>query len=320
MLVVLPWVLAACSAPPGGPALTQQQLMDPASCKTCHPDAYREWSGSMHAYASEDPVFRAMNQRGQRETNGALGTFCLNCHAPMAVRTGATTDGSNLDALPDSLKGVSCYFCHSVDAVEGTHNNPLRLASDGVMRGGHRDPMQHGAHASAWSPLMDRDQAASATMCGSCHDVRNGHGLDLEQTFAEWKDSVFSRTEGGATCGQCHMPASLKEMPASTMRDSPLRRVHDHTMPGVDVALTPFPEREEQRRLVEEALAGTVQSALCVLPQGANSRLQLVLDNGGAGHGFPSGATSDRRFWAEVLAEQGGVPLYSSGVVLRPRF
>ena len=86
-------------------------------------------------------------------------------------------------------------------------------------------------------------------------------------------------------------------------------------MPGVDVAITPFPEREEQRRLVEEALTGTVQSALCVLPQGADSRVQLVLDNGGAGHGFPSGATSDRRFWAEVTAEQGGVPLYSSGVL-----
>ena len=29
-----------------------------------------------------------MNKRGQRETNGALGTFCLKCHAPMAVALG----------------------------------------------------------------------------------------------------------------------------------------------------------------------------------------------------------------------------------------
>ena len=35
--------------------------------------------------AMDDPVFIAMNKKGQRETNGALGTFCVNCHAPMAA-------------------------------------------------------------------------------------------------------------------------------------------------------------------------------------------------------------------------------------------
>src|SRR5438270_6561801 len=60
------------------PMLTRARLLDPEACKECHADHYREWSGSMHAYATDDPVFRAMNARGQRETNGALGTFCVN--------------------------------------------------------------------------------------------------------------------------------------------------------------------------------------------------------------------------------------------------
>ena len=60
-----------------------------------------------------------MNQRGQRETEGALGDFCVSCHAPMAVREGLTTDGSNLDELPDYAKGVTCFFCHTAEAVEG---------------------------------------------------------------------------------------------------------------------------------------------------------------------------------------------------------
>ena len=54
-----------------------------AACKDCHPKHYTQWSGSMHAYASDDPVFVAMNKRGQREAQ--LGSFCLQCHAPMAV-------------------------------------------------------------------------------------------------------------------------------------------------------------------------------------------------------------------------------------------
>lgn len=46
--------------------LTREELMKPEACKDCHPKHYREWSASMHAYASQDPVFVAMNKRGQR--------------------------------------------------------------------------------------------------------------------------------------------------------------------------------------------------------------------------------------------------------------
>src|SRR5262245_46081180 len=101
--------------------LSRQELLDPETCRACHPDHYRDWSGSMHAYASEDPIFLAMNRRGQRE--GAIGEFCVKCHAPMAVAEGATRDGLNLAELPRKLRGVTCYFCHTVDSVDGTHNN-----------------------------------------------------------------------------------------------------------------------------------------------------------------------------------------------------
>ncbi len=73
--------------------------MDASTCQTCHPAQYQQWADSMHAYATDDPVFLAMNARAQRETNGALGTFCAKCHAPVAVRQ-QMTDGTNLQALP----------------------------------------------------------------------------------------------------------------------------------------------------------------------------------------------------------------------------
>ena len=121
-------LLCACGPPP--PTLSREQLLDPETCRTCHADHVREWAGSMHAYAADDPVFLAMNARGQRETDGALGDFCVRCHAPMAVLEGATEDGLNLPELPQHLKGVTCYFCHQVVEVEGAHNNPLRLANE----------------------------------------------------------------------------------------------------------------------------------------------------------------------------------------------
>ena len=112
--------LLACSTDSAEPAatyLSRDELMDPVTCSRCHQQHYEEWASSMHAYAADDPIFIAMNQRGQREAN--IGDFCVRCHAPMALRTGASTDGTNLEELPTALRGVTCYFCHSVAAVDG---------------------------------------------------------------------------------------------------------------------------------------------------------------------------------------------------------
>ena len=156
---LLPWIaLTGCK----DAALSPEALQDPESCAECHPDHHRQWSGSMHAYASEDPIFRAMNAQGQVETGGELGDFCVQCHAPLAVELGLTTDGSNLDEVPEHLRGIGCAYCHQVDEVAGDHNNPLRFAGDALLRGPYRDPIENRAHDSAYSSLHDRDEFESS--------------------------------------------------------------------------------------------------------------------------------------------------------------
>lgn len=311
---VLPVVLFACGEPE---PLSPQELMDPTICRNCHPQHYREWAGSMHAYAAEDPVFRAMNARGQRETQGALGTFCLQCHAPMAVRTGATTDGLNLSSLPPALLGVTCYFCHQVSDVTGTHNNPLVLANDSTLRGAIDQPLSARTHRSAASPLHDRQQPDSSKLCGSCHDVvtPSPHSVDLERTYKEWQGSVFATGDGRQklTCGQCHMPG--REQKAVFVENAPMRTVHDHSMPGVDLALSPFPDIAAQRSAIQRDLDTTVAAKLCVTPDGASLKVDVSLDNAGAGHSFPSGAAHDRRAWVELSAYNAGSLVYQSGGV-----
>src|SRR5262249_21135778 len=157
-----------------------------------HPDHFREWASSMHAYAADDPVFRAMNARGQRETGGALGDFCVRCHAPMAGATGATKSGLRLDQVASDLRGVTCYFCHAADGVSGDHTTPLHLASDGVMRGGITTPVESSAHRAAYSPIHDRQQLDSSKLCGSCHDIVNMLNTPIERTFHEWQGTVYN--------------------------------------------------------------------------------------------------------------------------------
>lgn len=307
---------AACDDGGGEPKyLEASELMDPQACAACHPDHVREWSGSMHAYAGDDPVFLAMNARGQRETEGRLGSFCVQCHAPMALRTGATTDGLNLPELPQHLKGVTCYFCHSVDEVMGEHNNALHLWDDGVMRGGISDPHPSSPHRAAYSPLHDRGRAESARMCGSCHDVVLPTNVHLERTFAEWRGSLYAKPDRTTqlTCGQCHMEG--RDGPAATASGLPVRRLHDHSMPGVDVALTDFPELAAQREGVQRALDATLITKLCVKPFAGGVDAVLSLDNAFAGHAWPSGSAHIRRAWAEVTAYAGGQILHQSGAV-----
>jgi hypothetical protein len=169
------------------------------------PAAYKEWSGSMHAYAADDPVFRAMNQRAQRETSNALGTFCVKCHAPMAVQEGLTTTGLDLDTLPQKMKGVTCYFCHATEAVEDTHNNPLKLATDDSLFGPFSDPVAGTPHKGIYSRFLDGATMESASMCGSCHDIQNMQGAHVERTFEEWQGTLFSKKPTGQGCASCHM-------------------------------------------------------------------------------------------------------------------
>ena len=297
-------------------SLSRAERLDPASCAGCHPEQYREWSGSMHAYAAEDPVFVAMNAYGQRETNGALGDFCVQCHAPVALAEGATTDGQNLADVSPSLRGVTCTACHQIDSVEEDHNNGTTWIPDIWFRGALDRPMPSTAHGHQDSPLHDRDRRASASMCGSCHDVVTPDGVHLERTYLEWQTSQYSVGQASLqqTCGSCHMPG--RDGRAANVPGAPERRIHSHAMPGVDVALTDFPEAETQRALVQDALDSTVWVQLEVFDYGLGTGITVALDNIAAGHGFPSGAAHDRRAWVEVVArDAAGEVLWSRGAV-----
>ncbi|HET7544975.1 MAG TPA: multiheme c-type cytochrome [Polyangiaceae bacterium] len=314
LTLFVPLILqVSCQEPAPEPTtFSVEALMDPKTCKQCHPQQYMDWSGSMHAYASSDPLFVALNQLGQDE--GKVGSFCAGCHAPLAVRTGATKDGTNLASLPEHLQGVTCYACHNVSQITNTHNNSNRLGNDTTMRGSIVDSLPNRAHGSAYSPLHDRNQLQSSQLCGSCHDVVNGHAVAIERSFAEWQASAFAGSNG-STCGQCHMAKSTEQGPIADVPNAPPRDRHNHQFPGVDLALTPFPEAEAQRVAVQSLLDTTLQTALCVRGTGKTANLVVVVDNVASGHHWPRGAAQDRRGWFEVAAFAEGRELYRSGSV-----
>jgi nitrate/TMAO reductase-like tetraheme cytochrome c subunit len=322
-------VAAACgsgSTDGADTTYTREKLLDPQTCKECHQDHFREWSGSMHAYASKDPVFLAMNARGQKETGGALGNFCVNCHAPLAVQEGKVKGGTGIESAPEELQGITCYFCHQVTGVHGSFNNPLDLANDTTMRGGIRNPVKNPAHRAEYSVLHDSLKLESAKMCGSCHDIvvpahfsGAAEDVHLEKTYEEWQTSLFSKptnkTPESCTSSGCHMPTDLDvpvaNPPGLHMPTRPAR--HHHEFAGVDVALTDFPEKPAQAKAVRALLEQTMAMKLCV--SAITGKTTVTIENITAGHNVPSGASQDRRMWVELHAYDQSGERFSSGEV-----
>ena len=108
------------------------------------------------------PSSSAMNARGQRqETGGKLGTFCVNCHAPLAVRDGLTKDGLNLASLDAKYRGVTCFFCHSIDSVDGGSNAAVGTATDlGDARRDPRPGAEHRRTGRRTRRFLDKDSPA----------------------------------------------------------------------------------------------------------------------------------------------------------------
>lgn len=324
-------VSAGSSPAAGGPTpaleLTVEQLHDPETCRACHAQHVREWQSSMHAYAAQDPVFIAMNERGQQETKGELGEFCVRCHAPLALELGLTRDGLNLPDMHDpSARGVTCYVCHNATDVLDDHNQHLQLARDQVLRGGlgaaeaggdalnRSQPQQNSAHHSRYSALHDSTQLGSASLCGGCHDVVNGHGVAIERTFAEWRASRFAQPGAEQrSCSGCHMP----RYSGRAASDGPERELHRHMFAGVDVALEKnFSGVAAQKAAIDCAFEGALQLRLSVdLTAASGTGFKVELDNHAIGHNFPSGSAQDRRAWVEFIAyDDSGTAIYRSGV------
>jgi hypothetical protein len=112
------------------------------------------------------------------------------------------------------------------------------------------------------------------------------------------------------TCSSCHIPGI--DGTAATIAGAPMRRMHDHSMAGVDLALTAFPETDTQLRLAQASLDQALVAKLCVKAGGA---VDASLEAAFVGHAWPSGASHDRTAWVELIAYAAGQMVFQSGVV-----
>jgi len=320
-LIIVVWLtLVGCQDETQYPILLESRLeasevfADPEKeCTECHPDHVAEWRISNHAYGARDPVFVAMAQVGQAQTNGKLGNFCTSCHTPAAEALGMTQlffdevrrrHNQRVKGLNQlATQGVSCNVCHSITEIVDTKNAKFVMTADGVQRGSIRNPVPNEAHESLFVP-----EFSNSIICAPCHSVVNGKGALIEQTYVEWQFSSFATK--GQQCQDCHMPSYR----GPAVPDGPERTLHRHYMVGVDVSLLPedeFPGYWEMREMTAALLREAADFHVTYDPVARQIDAKIV---NRTGHALPSGATADRQVWIElIVTDEDGREVFVSG-------
>jgi hypothetical protein len=200
---------------------SEKRFPSAATCAQCHPDHYREWSVSAHAYAQVSPVFNAFQAALFKLTSGTNGDFCIRCHTQIGMQREEPIFTSNLKRHPASLEGITCVVCHRVDrnygkvsgrtaVLEGDLFQPVygpkgnailkeMLATNSNLKSSEEDDGQMKVHGD----VKKFDPISTSAFCGTCHDVNLLNGFRLEEAFTQFKNSPAAKD--GETCQDCHM-------------------------------------------------------------------------------------------------------------------
>ena len=296
-------------------------------CKSCHPDHYREWSVSPHAYAQLSPVFNAMQGTILKKTNGTLGDFCIRCHTPVGMTLGEPIFGPNAERADVSREGVTCIVCHRVNQDFGKNSGRRPLTTGDLFspvwgpRSG--DELERVLDSKGeFGPLVTQPDVTGrrihaearefepitrSAFCGTCHDVTLVN-FRLEEAFSEYKLSPAAKR--GESCQDCHMgidpglASGYRHEPAAVIGGVPTRPAKrtDHMFVGPDYSVVHpglFPHSPEAQELatMEEWLQFDYRAGW-----GTDDFEDTVEDD----EGFPERWSSpdDRYDAREVLDEQ----------------
>ena len=308
-------LLMACQEDPAvvppaqGPGtLALEDFVSAKACSSCHPQYYDEWNGSMHQYASNDPLWGNANNALQSGTKGSLQDFCWQCHSPVGFLAGSTPETFSIPDLPDIVReGVTCVVCHTLRAPHTTTDQRVSYNIDprSAQLGTIADPVPAGFHESGYDPAFARSEK-----CRECHDLIINK-VPVEMTFTEWQNSPWGAMS--VECQNCHMQQySGQAAVGGPQRDN----LHRHDFGGVDVAITDIPNKLQQKEMVDSLLKHSVTVSVSVpFAAAVNETLnvQVQVYNDKTGHNIPTSVFFFRQMWIEVYAWDAVDTAFRSG-------
>ena len=224
-LVTLCLFLAVSSNPlnvQAQPDVAEDSVEFPSAteCGECHPQQYKQWSVSQHAYAQMSPVFNAMQATVMNFTAGTNGDFCNRCHNTVGMNLEEDIFMSNIDRHPTAREGVTCIVCHRLSQPYGKLSGRLHIEPGPItapIYGPKGDPTELDKAIAKSGLVVDNNkvgrkvhgklntlsQLGTSGFCAVCHDVNLVNGFRLEEASSEFKNSPANAS--GVICQDCHM-------------------------------------------------------------------------------------------------------------------
>jgi nitrate/TMAO reductase-like tetraheme cytochrome c subunit len=252
-----------------------------ATCGTCHPKHYKEWSVSSHSYAQLSPVYLSLSSQINELSSGTNGDFCLRCHSPIGANLGESPFMSNLDRHPTSREGITCVVCHRLSKNYNKRSGRLALVQGGLLEPVYgpkgNEEMERVLDSTDEYRVVTEEgkpgrkihreakQFASLSQpifCGTCHDVTLFNGFRLEEAYSEYRTSPAAAR--GTTCQDCHMgkeqgvASGYDVGPGAVVGGKPTkdRKITSHFFAGPDYSVIHpgiFPHNAEAQEMASMA-------------------------------------------------------------------
>lgn len=166
--------------------------------------------------------------------------------------------------------GIGCVTCHGATGNRGVANGALVVSLDAPLAGPRE--VSNDAHA-----VTPRGFLTTSALCGTCHEVRGPALLD-EPTHTEFSASRFTE---GDDCIACHVQVDGGR----------------HALVSVG---PPWGAPPDEAARAAAASAALWAKGLVLSAQVDGDALVVELENAGAGHAVPTGATHLRDVWVDV--------------------
>ncbi len=314
MMFIIVSILGGCKqeniVPPveKAPPYNANDFTSAQVCSTCHPQQFDEWNGSMHRYSSNDPVWKQAISSLQGSTQGKLRDWCWQCHAPIGFLIGKTLPTFEFDQLSVlAREGVTCDLCHIMKPQHSTSNQLVRynINPGSTKFAALVDPIPTGFHENGYDASYTRSEA-----CRECHDLIVNN-VPVEITFTEWQNSAWGAMS--VECQDCHM-TKYNFKAAVGGPDRVGLRHHDFI--GVDVAMTDWPNKPQQRAMVDSMLKNAACMSIDVASHASASDtlpVSVRVCNDRTGHNLPTSVFFFRQMWIELTIWSGTDTAYRTG-------
>ncbi len=214
---------AVCLLLAAGVAAPGWELPRPASaelCGDCHRAIHEGWKRSAHARAMTSRLFQDALKMAESDVGPSVRRICFACHSPMSLKLGDLELRQKV-----SWEGVSCDYCHSVNAVRKQGANFVAVVNYTDTKSGPSRDAVSTAHRTTYSEVHRNSE-----ICAPCHQYRNKLGLDVLTTYGEWLES--SAAKSGRQCQNCHMYQVRGKVVDPRVKRVKATEINLHEMPG----------------------------------------------------------------------------------------